>query len=398
MFLKDWFCNLKDSTVVWDKEVVHECPFRKVSNSKFTNKGPYLIDNKLKLALQIKRMEIFYGIEMLVTTEGLYVAPISEKLDSLLINDGGDTKELSNLMLADSDYKSLENYEEEYQILYKECKNFVYMLKLFALQKDKFMRIEDFKGSELIVYTHNSQIYLPNCVNITTIKLVPNSKSCYEDVPIMFSLNNKFLEGYLTNDRIIKAYSKELTCDSWAKFFNFPNSNMTLVRTGKVSKLVKSNSINFAKVDFSNHLVYKNFTHLNKLVNGVDIIGQMHKLTQSNEVNGQWLVIPDEDSESKSSLTIIATALESIKNWFLNIAKSIIYSLLGILFGSLAIFLVIKCCIMRRKNANKQQTNQSEVQIETQNEILNPTPLVPKSNNKDGINMPKLDLTKKHWS
>ena len=204
--VKDWYCNLKDSIVVWNKDVVHECPFRKIADSYFQTEGPYLIINSLKLALQIKRMEFFCNIEMVVTTEGLYVAPLSKHLNSVLIDDGGDTKELTNLMLADSDYRTLKNINEEYEILYKECKNFVYMLKLFSFQQDKFLRIEDFKKKEVIIYTHNSQIYLPRCVNLTKISIIINSKSCYEDIPVQFIINGNIMEGFLTNDKIIQFF------------------------------------------------------------------------------------------------------------------------------------------------------------------------------------------------
>ena len=50
-------------------------------------------------------------------------------------------------------------------------------------------------------------------MNLTKISIIINSKSCYEDIPVQFIINGNIMEGFLTNDKIIKSFSEEIPCD-----------------------------------------------------------------------------------------------------------------------------------------------------------------------------------------
>ena len=155
-----------------------------------------------------------------------------------------------------------------------------------------------------------------------------------------------------------------------------------------MSKLVYTKNLNMEKINFNDQSVYKNLSHLNKLVKGVDLIGQMHNLSMSNEVHGQWLVIPNEESSSQNSLTIIATALESFKNWIWSSIKNSAYVLLGICVSTIFVFLLIKYFFLRlikqrkspiehRKEAKSLKKEQVSANIEMECLDLNVVDQVP---------------------
>ncbi len=78
--VSDWSCRLHDSIIVWRRVVVKSCPFKLVSDSYVFTSGPYFLDKIQKLGFQFKSIESYCNVDMIRTTEGLYLAP---PLDSL---------------------------------------------------------------------------------------------------------------------------------------------------------------------------------------------------------------------------------------------------------------------------------------------------------------------------
>jgi hypothetical protein len=79
------------------------------------------MERSQKLGLQIKAIETHCNIEFLLTTEGLYVAPLVKNLPMLdSFVSFADTRGLIDLSLADE-----ELIEEERRILTRECNLFV---------------------------------------------------------------------------------------------------------------------------------------------------------------------------------------------------------------------------------------------------------------------------------
>ena len=218
--VSDWFCVLHDSIVVWGKEVVHSCPFRKISDGYFDASGLLITERNQKLGFQFKRFENHCGLEFILSTEGLYLAPlvkdlpVLEKFESFV-----DTRGLMDLALADEDYKSFEILDEERKILLKECKLFVSLLNVFSLSDDKFLRTHDFKNNEVILYTSVGQVFHPRCTKVDEISLITNA-SCYEDIPVSFVMGQgKIVEtGFVNKERIVKAHSKNIRCSHLPRY------------------------------------------------------------------------------------------------------------------------------------------------------------------------------------
>jgi hypothetical protein len=92
---------------------------------------------------------------------------------------------------------------------------------------------------------------------------------------------------FLTNDRIIRAVSSLIPC------INIPLYNQTISYYEGISRLTNNINVIYESFDFYDDIKYKNYTHLDGLVNGVDIIGQIHNISIINENGNQWMVISD---------------------------------------------------------------------------------------------------------
>jgi hypothetical protein len=292
----------------------------------------------------------------LVTTEGLYIAPISNAKFALLDSYQSfvDSRALMDLQLADEDYRSLEVIEDEKIILKRECNIFLSQLKIFSLLENEFLRTKDFKNNDLILFTSNGQVYKPKCVKIDNIILV-DSELCYKDIPIKFYVSGFWKNGFLTNDRIIRAVSSLIPCSNLPKFINIPLYNQTISYYQGISRLTNNINVIYESFDFYDDIKYKNYTHIDGLVNGVDIIGQIHNISIINENGNQWMVISDENSKQEGFGYIFMRIKDWFGDWVWYLIKRVIWVLSAILFLYVSVRLLIIWCKYRSKRKNKSQ-------------------------------------------
>jgi hypothetical protein len=246
---------------------------------------------------------------------------------------------------------------DEDEVLNRECNLFLVILKLFSKANDEYLRVKDFRNNELILYTFAGQIYQPKCVKIDTIRVTKMVK-CFKDIPIQFYLNKYIENGFLTKDRIIKAHSDLSICSNVPLFVKIPRVNKTLISFHGESNLWDTKDVTFAKFDFYDQITYKNYSHIDGLVNGVDIIGQMHNLSVVTENGNQWLVIADENSKKEGFGYIFNRIWEWVIDWSWYILKRIFFLLLMLIIGYFLVkifFIVLKNCLKRRRN--NQLTN-----------------------------------------
>ena len=136
-------------------------------------------------------------MEIVLTTEGLYLAsaarpglpktlPVLDKFDTF-----ADTRGLFDLALADEDFRAFDLVDDEKKTLLKECNTFVSLLKIFSVSNDEFIRINDFKNDELVLYSAMGQIFRPRCDKVESISLT-QSDGCYKDIPVNFTLGKAY--------------------------------------------------------------------------------------------------------------------------------------------------------------------------------------------------------------
>ena len=246
--VSDWFCALHDSIIVWHRDVYHLCEFRRVSEGSILGDGVNFVEKTQKLGFQFKRLEMHCGVDMILTTEGLYIAPLLPELAKLeKYSDYADTKGSIDLLLADSDYTALETQEGDRYLLFKECVAFLAILKNFAIHDDRFIRLKDYNSNDIILYTLNGQIFIPNCVKINDVILM-DMVSCFEDLPVTFKIKNRVCKGYTTMDRIIKASSVPKQCSYIPRYIPLPLALKTIIFSYLHLNLVDTVKIKFEKL------------------------------------------------------------------------------------------------------------------------------------------------------
>jgi hypothetical protein len=253
----------------------------------------------------------------------------------------------------------------------------------------------------------NSQVYKPSCVKISKIRLI-NSDICYKHIPIQFCINNVWKTGFLTKDRIIVSFSVKINCNDVLRIINVPSIGKSIMNSHGISNIWDTKNVNFEKINFFNDISYKNYTHVEGLVNGIDLIGQIHNLSVITENGNEWMVIQDDNSKEEN----LGYVLASIKDWFLNISGSILkWGLIGItivvlvyILYKLFIIWIKNCFTKRRKRSNlpvrfrKLDGNTSET-IELENSSPLSVPAVSNSSsevlNEENLELGKVSLINK---
>ena len=253
-------------------------------------------------------------------------------------------------MLADGDFKTVYLLDEQRESLQRECLNFEFGLKVFSLTEDKFVKLKDWQGNGVILYTRHGQVFHPKCKPVEQIKLV-NTTICYEDVPIMFYQGNTWSTGFLTSDSVIRTYSKPRVCDDTVKFIRLANSTQHIALSRNKVKLVEAKNINYDKIKFFNNMAFRNLSHMSVITAGIDIISKMQNLTMVNEIDGTWLTLDHEESTSKTFFAGLDGILDSFGAKLklilaICIISLILYALIRTqCFSSCCCALKDKCCL-----------------------------------------------------
>ena len=218
---KDEVCELTNSIIVWKKdEITHDCPYEIIDQQDFQRfEGNVLRSLKQPLAFEIiSKTDVCKPkpITIYTTSEGLY-------LTKFIKNYNGFTLKKSNTQLSTNQYL-LESDEDENKIrtskMYKELniRNCYLLVNLLQIYKktlyDKFFKIQDISGNELVIYSVQNKLFIPQCVDIGEIEIQETHKDCFTDLPIIWFNNGTNHTGFLTNDKIITRNSLKISCDN----------------------------------------------------------------------------------------------------------------------------------------------------------------------------------------
>ncbi len=134
----------------------------------------------------------------------------------------------------------------------------------------------------------------------------------------------------------------------------------------------------YKKFDFYDDITYKNYTHVDGLINGVDIIGQIHNISVINENGNQWLVIADVASKKEG----FGYIFNRIKGWFIDwtwfFIKWVLIALLCIgLFGILTKLLVVLVKYLLNKRNNNHTSVAYEKAIDDSDAKVTINPILP---------------------
>ena len=146
-------------------------------------------------------------------------------------------------MSGESDYEKLKQAKLYRELNIRNCYALINTLHIARLTLiDKHFKVKDIYGNEVILYSTGQQIYVPKCEEINQIEVINNSALCFQDIPIIWSKNNKNFTGFLNNQKIIYQHSLKVSCGHtiYHTFIEIENRTKAIVRNAKNIKIIKN--------------------------------------------------------------------------------------------------------------------------------------------------------------
>lgn len=399
----DLFCIIDYDTYIWSKNILNDCEFLKIKDMNMTLQGSLLIGENL--LFKIIKKEINCGIEMFVTTEGIYITKFDKNMvwhNSILNIDLEH-----EIMLADFDNKNfnmikiLSNYISNMN--FRECNNWNILIDLFRKNHNGYLKLR-YDDKIDIIFNYFGKFLKCICKSISRIKL-REVEICYEDIPISFILNNKEENGFLLNDGIITKNSKKTDCrdENYVEIFNGFNY-FTIYKKGRNLKILNASLNKLNLKEFELNLNDMNFVHDLNFEANFDLIKETKWVFDNNDndlVNVENDHFIDNQQSALEFFTNIYNYFDSYKYFLLVVLIIIVIVLFFIIVFKCKFYKNLTCSKKRRtiKNRNKPIKKTSGNIIEKRSkeelEVLNMENLnlhIPLTNEKYIEVIPQVDI------
>ena len=295
--VKQLYCSLSNSIIVWKKDVLDMCPFDIITNvTEMSIKGKTISTKKLHIGLIFSHVEKNCNTEMIYTEEGLYVTLpkllINTTMSNFTANNVLDGKAINELMLADSDYYKITESSELKQIKAAECKMLKLILASFKLSNNKFLITKNAGDNEIVLYTKGGMLYKPDCLVVNEITLFNKSTNCYDSIPVQIQLNNKSHNVFLSSDGILLNTAK-INTECELKQTVEVNSNYSVIRDGLQYYIQNKSNIkrNTKIIELT---IDENIEHFELVKNEISFMSSEKELT-INEQFGDIQVVSDNE-------------------------------------------------------------------------------------------------------
>ncbi len=264
----DYHCNLGNSVVIWDSSIVHNCPFKRViKHEEFEYLRNTFISAKLNLNFIYSGQSDLCRNKIMKTVEGVYLKFSDFKDDSFYINTGMqeeikhvDLKKITELTLASLDFDITKESEETQKQIKLACNNFKTSIEIFGQNiANKYLRIKDYEGRELILFAKDQRVYRPNCVDIKRIQIRRESRRCGAQTAARFiNVNNKKVTEYLDTKGIISPTKIPLPsgykCDYKTPIIFEYNRTKVIKKLGFWNNIVDKNKLNLETISYIKNL------------------------------------------------------------------------------------------------------------------------------------------------
>ena len=346
----DLSCQRDSHIIVWTKDVIHTCPFEAIHTSNMTLQRDIVISKTDHLLFQVTEISSQCGKAFIHTNQGLYLYH-GKPGESSLRQSKSTLKDIQDLQLADEDYLSYQFLQITTNLQKSWCHQAISLIYSFSKLENEYSKISDIKGNNIILYSVNRQVYIPQCFNINEVEIVPFTKHCYNDIPVTFVFKNKSINAFLQADLIIKRVSSLVDCTSVTYKSWIINSQFEIQQNGTTITVnkplhfspVRLNLINSEMINFNSH-------HVHELIESVDVLADRNNFKAIQEESGNFLISTNDLSQSKN---IIIQPLQNIVdhanhmvsqtkqkiNYVVRITTTIVVSFLVILI--ILIFLVL---------------------------------------------------------
>ena len=334
----DGLCVLVDSVVVWKVEDVKHLMFSSLLKSNnFTLDGNILSSSRERLLFQLTDSVVEEGFTFHRTTEGLYTYLANrtkpellkevKRLEDLLAKDKRDEfqpklGDISELSLAERDYEMLElegEFREKFrQEFTKDCSMFANFLNMLSNMDEQFHRIRDMKGRESVVYSKFGQLFLPRCHTINAFKITQNKKiynECFKFLPVeLVEEKDRRAFMFLTPQNFLVDFSPQVRCQT-LKTKHMINRTHIVIRNGWLFNLVETPVLKIVDISIQNvNFSGINFNHNQQIINGYEVIKEIHGSNDQSDDNTQFHLLPEEDAKQSSSF--FANILDKAKDFF----------------------------------------------------------------------------------
>ena len=337
-----------------------------------------VISDDENLYFSLTTVEHVCNSQVVGTNEGIYLTSPTNLKN--FRKHAISLKDVSDLALADKDFSSFQDSIDKQKIYDSICFLFMNTIKVFSIHQNQYISLLDRKGRNIVLYSTNENIYVPNCIEISQIIVHETTENCFEDVPISFTNNNRSINGFLQNGRIIKRNSIQISCDAITNNFVFVDKKNMIRRHLKNNYLEIIHENTIQKIDFLDlNIIDPNFHQNHVLVESIDVLDEIHRYSQVSDSSlGEFVVsvsghgFSNSISSLKKPLTAIGNASQDVINYSIKTFYSIkllVIILVSIVIILLIIFIIVKICNIFKKTkhrSNKFTSNQIRAKVKAQ--------------------------------
>lgn len=315
---QDLSCILAHSTVIWDANVIHKCPYYRVQALNATVSDNLVVGDNF----MFQTTKSFRDCEMDITetTEGVFLTT-SKRAESLE-QSNVEIKENFNLLLADVDFKSLGLLKILNRITQRASENMCNLIKtelrLFQKHIDEYLAIHDMYGNQIVVYNNFGEIRLTNCEPFEKIYIIERTNGCYRDIPVLVEKDDTNITAFLTHNGVLRKHSRTVDC-SEKQIMSTPNSHWRIVKVGNQTKAFNASQI-FAAIKFmANNQIMVNWTHDIRYLEKFDIWHTLSEITKSSDDENVFMTHqvekPRQESLNEAGQFVLESMFEKTKQW-----------------------------------------------------------------------------------
>ena len=237
-----------------------------------------LIATDLNLALEVTNSYVdpFCGKSTIYeTTEGLFV---SKEVESKSFPEVERSQKLiDKFVLSEEDMLRYTSYQVYRHFVYQACLNQKMILRSFKTKQDEFLKIEDFDGSKLMVYSKNGAIWVPKCTNVSNVNVylgLNGHNNCIKGVAVNFTIGKKVFKGYLTDDFVIRSETVEDICGDK----EFLLGDILIKKDNNSVRAVKTSAAHVVKLNPHNFNEKISLIHSKVVIDGYEALAEFPSL------------------------------------------------------------------------------------------------------------------------